>query len=292
MNEINEEINKHDGTEKNPWGLPGIGIPAEVLFHPSLTLTEKVLFGFIQNLSKTEKGCWASNKWLGGLIGVKGQTISNAISNLKKLQFINVEYIILPDGRTGRRIFVNSKYHEIYEKMLIEKYNNINTGILERLYPYTKKDITSYNSLNTKINIEVNNKINKEINNILPAESENTIRNNKIAKDLSKCKNMDKCPYNKIKDMYNSVCTSLPQIKVLSSSRKKIIYSRWKQYDRDLSIFEELFDKASKSKFINGNNEHKWHADFDWLINENNMTKVLEGKYDNSIDNNKKEAYL
>ena len=32
-------------------GLPDIGIPAEVLFHPELSEVEKLIFGFLRNLS-------------------------------------------------------------------------------------------------------------------------------------------------------------------------------------------------------------------------------------------------
>ena len=43
-------------TKTNFFGLPDIGIPSEVLFHPELTNTEKMLFGYLRNLSQTEKG--------------------------------------------------------------------------------------------------------------------------------------------------------------------------------------------------------------------------------------------
>lgn len=88
-------------------------------------------------------------------------------------------------------------------------------------------------------------------------------------------------PYEKIKDLYNNICVSLPQIKVISESRKKHIQARWKQYNYDLSVFEELFKKTQESNFLRGNNDKGWKADFDWLIKESNMTKVLEGRYDN-----------
>lgn len=42
-----------------------------------------------------------------------------------------------------------------------------------------------------------------------------------------------------------------------------------------------MFEKASKSDFLNGVNQRSWKANFDWLINESNFLKVLEGNYDN-----------
>jgi len=100
--------------------LPDIGIPAEVLFHPELSHTEKILFGFLRNLSQSEKGCWASNKWLGGLIGVKGQTITNGIAKLRNWQYILVEYERTSDGRNVRRVFINPDYPRIYRDLVME----------------------------------------------------------------------------------------------------------------------------------------------------------------------------
>ena len=144
--------------EKIAWGLPDIGIPAEILFHPKLTHTEKMLFGFIRNLSWSEKGCWASNKWLGGCLGVKGQTISNAISNLKSMEIINVEYLQRSDGMQVRRIFINAEYQNIFQQMITEEgYKNINIDILKKLYPPIKFIINPYKkSLNKVVNKVVN----------------------------------------------------------------------------------------------------------------------------------------
>ena len=87
-------------------------------------------------------------------------------------------------------------------------------------------------------------------------------------------------PYNKIKDLYLTNCTLLPEIKDLTDKRKISIKARWKKY-YDLSIFENLFKKANSSAFLTGDNDKNWTANFDWLLNENNMIKVLEGNYDN-----------
>ena len=44
---------------------------------------------------------------------------------------------------------------------------------------------------------------------------------------------------------------------------------------------DEVFRKAQESSFCTGLNDRHWKADFDWLLNESNLVKVLEGKYDN-----------
>ena len=111
--------------QTQPFGLPDISIPAEILFHPELSHTEKILFGFLRNLSQSEKGCCACNKWLGGLIGVKGQTVSNGITKLKNWEYILVEYKRTPDGRNVRRVSINPDYPRITYKDLVKEYYSI-----------------------------------------------------------------------------------------------------------------------------------------------------------------------
>ena len=42
-----------------------------------------------------------------------------------------------------------------------------------------------------------------------------------------------------------------------------------------------MFNNAESSNFLKGSNKRNWKANFDWLINDNNMAKVLEGRYRN-----------
>lgn len=85
--------------------------------------------------------------------------------------------------------------------------------------------------------------------------------------------------------MYNDTCVSFPRLKNLSENRKKAIKARLKKYSMD--DFKTLFEKAEASDFLKGANKRNWSATFDWLINDTNMTKVLEGNYDNKASNNK-----
>lgn len=82
-----------------------------------------------------------------------------------------------------------------------------------------------------------------------------------------------------IADLYNDTCVSFPQVKTLSEKRKKAIKARLKKYSLD--DFKTLFIKAEASDFLKGANKRNWSATFDWLIEDGNMAKVLDGNYDN-----------
>lgn len=47
----------------------------------------------------------------------------------------------------------------------------------------------------------------------------------------------------------------------------------------------QMFDKAAASHFLNGENNRRWTATFDWLMAPSNFIKVLEGNYDNLLNN-------
>jgi len=68
----------------------------------------------------------------------------------------------------------------------------------------------------------------------------------------------------------------------MTKSRKGHVQARWKQHKYDLSVFEKLFRKVEESSFLRGNNKRNWKPDFDWLMDETNMAKVLEGRYDDN----------
>ena len=83
--------------------------------------------------------------------------------------------------------------------------------------------------------------------------------------------------YQHFVDMYNSNCSSLPQVKSLNDKRKRLI----KKVEREVSEEDliKAFRIANSNPFLRGDNGG-WRANFDWLMNPDNITKVLEGNYD------------
>lgn len=83
--------------------------------------------------------------------------------------------------------------------------------------------------------------------------------------------------YQQIADMYNEICISFPRLTKLSDSRKKAVRARLNQYA--IEDFKRLFTMAEESSFLKGQNNRNWSANFDWLIKDSNMAKVLDGNY-------------
>jgi hypothetical protein len=106
----------------------------------------------------------------------------------------------------------------------------------------------------------------------------NTDTQDRLGKDSLE-ENRERVDYQLIVELFNDTCVSFPRLITLSDKRKKAIKARLKTYSLD--DFKRLFEKAEASNFLKGANERNWSANFDWLIKDSNMAKVLEGNYDN-----------
>lgn len=92
--------------------------------------------------------------------------------------------------------------------------------------------------------------------------------------------------YSDIVNLYNKICKSFAKVETITGKRKEALKARWKTF-KNIKIFEKLFSKAEASSFLSGRSG-KWTAcNFDWMIDEENMVKVLEGTYDNKKNNSK-----
>lgn len=100
--------------------------------------------------------------------------------------------------------------------------------------------------------------------------------NEELEKELEKEKR-ENIDYQQIADIYNNTCVSFPRLTKLSEKRKKAIKARFRTYA--LEDFQKLFEMAEDSSFLKGQNNRNWSATFDWLINDGNMAKVLDGNY-------------
>ena len=85
--------------------------------------------------------------------------------------------------------------------------------------------------------------------------------------------------YDGIRDAYNTLCPSLPTVKTLSDARRKAIKARLNTYTVD--DLHEAFRLAEESDFLKGKNDRNWQANFDWILKDANLAKILDGNYIN-----------
>ena len=81
----------------------GVWIPKSIWLNPELSITEKCLLVEIDSLDNDDtKGCFASNEYLAGFIGLSAGRVANMVSDLRKRGFVMQVFF---DGRNrGLRV--------------------------------------------------------------------------------------------------------------------------------------------------------------------------------------------
>lgn len=89
----------------------------------------------------------------------------------------------------------------------------------------------------------------------------------------------DNAATNEIIELFNKICVSYSPVKIATDNIKNLISACMEKHT--VTDLETVFKKAEKSVFLKGKNERNWKATFEWLINPDNISKVLNGNYDN-----------
>ena len=135
------------------------------------------------------------------------------------------------------------------------------------------------------LNPEIKNLLSEsDDSNLSPAEQKT---DNVVKIDSAK----PQIPYQQIIDAYHEALPELPAVRLQTEARRKAIKSRWMQMlnsdrgdgtlrytDTESGIrwWAQYFNHVRHNSHWLGDNDRGWTADFDWLLNLNNFTKVLE----------------
>lgn len=171
------------------------------------------------------------------------------------------------------RTFENFRMIEIIDNVLLvsnwEKYQSADK--LEKIRQQNRIRQQNYRDRQKRL------ADNNVMGNVTVTESNATDKELELDKD--KDIEREEVPYQKIIDEYNSICKSLPRATKLSNARKKAIKARLNTYTIDDIV--NVFNQAEDSDFLRGKNDRNWTANFDWLLKDANMAKVLDGNYKN-----------
>ena len=133
---------------------------------------------------------------------------------------------------------------------------------------------------------ECNNNVQK-CNTEIEIELENRDR----VRDRVRDKTDSKISYQLIADTFNDICKSFDRVERISDSRKEDIDAACKKFG-----FEQIrtaFAKAENSKFLKGEEskgDYKFKANFNWIIKEENLKKILGGNFDNEPGRTEKQS--
>lgn len=81
--------------------------------------------------------------------------------------------------------------------------------------------------------------------------------------------------------IWNDGCGGLPQVRELSTARRKKANALGARYPNP-EDWQEVMKRIRSSPFLTGQSDRGWKANFDWLLRPETVTKILEGQYDSS----------
>lgn len=107
-----------------------------------------------------------------------------------------------------------------------------------------------------------------------------------------KPKKQTPAPHEEIRDLYHEILPELPECRVLSTKRKSQLNARWNQTVgkskkpcNDLDFWRRFFNYVRKCPWLMGEvapseGRRQFIASLEWITNENNFAKIIEGEYD------------
>lgn len=91
------------------------------------------------------------------------------------------------------------------------------------------------------------------------------------------------CPHEKIRLLYNKILPELPTCTVRNKTFDQHTRARWNEDKKrqNLEWWENLFNDIRNSDFLMGRSKTNFRASLDWIVLPTNMTKILNGNYEN-----------
>lgn len=88
-----------------------------------------------------------------------------------------------------------------------------------------------------------------------------------------------------VKDLYHEHCPSFPRVSKMTARRIAAVKARIEEHPKP-EFWIALLKRVEASDFLSRRappreGHENFRADFEWIVNVNNFTKILEGKYDN-----------
>lgn len=93
----------------------------------------------------------------------------------------------------------------------------------------------------------------------------------------------DRVPVQAIVDIYNESVTHMPKVRIVPEKVKQHIRRDWKEHKQlqDLDKWKKLFLMCDANLFLSGrlNLQREWKANLAWIVNPNNLAKIVNGNY-------------
>lgn len=120
----------------------------------------------------------------------------------------------------------------------------------------------------------------------LSAEADECGEEGKGEESAPLAKQPENCPHQEIIALWHELMPELTTVKTWNEKRAKMLKARWNGKDMDgnkfnnLKFWRKYFEYIRESDWLMGRC-NKWSATLEWVINESNFNKIIEGTYHN-----------
>lgn len=245
-----------------------------------ISSSEKLVMARLIQYCDGKGECWPSQKKLGQEVGLGELMVQKC---LKRLQEIGLVKCFPPTGKY-RLMHMHNTYVLLWHEWMEETAADLNDNNSPELYNSKSPGINdSIGASKEKSGKEKSGKeASKEASGVGRKSSSVPVSRTRSNNPPNKS-TAPSPPYDEITASWNAAVenTAIPKIQKLTNSRRAKIKARMKEFPT-IEDWEALFKPIVASDFCCGDNDRGWTASFDWLVaNEENPTKVLEGKYTN-----------
>ena len=192
---------------------------------------------------------------IAGLAAINKESVASIKSALAELQdfgYLIIEKIYPDKSSSGRIEYVYNVYeypqNQVVDNQPIEKQEIEKQGVEKQ--PLENQSVEN----RREYNIKKQNINNKNINNKVSNKAE------------------------EFKLLFNTICISLPQVKLLTKAREAHIKTLLTTLEKSGCTPIEFLKKVESSDFLTGRSG-QWRATFDWIIQPSNAVKIIEGNY-------------
>lgn len=74
--------------------------------------------------------------------------------------------------------------------------------------------------------------------------------------------------------------SAMRKINKITPQRRSLLAARMNEYGGSTAALRDAFERAFRSPWLNGKNKSNWVADFNWILQPANFSRVLEGTFD------------
>lgn len=233
-------------------------------------IEKETLSKAFEGFAKDSKAFYLFDKWVVLPNFLKNQSLNPNMLKSAMQIYRNlpkeVKEIVLFDGEQTSRLEIVKPFQRLSKdsETLSNRSETLSEKEIEK-ESEIEKEKENIRSINTSMSFSCEN--DSENVDVVEAEEVESL-------DINK---REKTSYIDIVTLYNQICVSFPRVTKISEKRKKAINARLKSYT--IEEIKRCFELAEASDFLKGANNRNWQADFDWLLCDSNIAKVLDMKY-------------